>query len=43
MKIWDTRLAKNLGEEFESLWTWGEELDLKKSAKEQKSRGFGNG
>ena len=30
VKIWDTGLAKNLGEEFELLWNSGEKLDLEK-------------
>jgi hypothetical protein len=43
VKIWDAGLAKNLGEEFESLWNWGEELDLEKFAKERDSRSSRNG
>ena len=30
VKIWDTGLAKSLGEEYDSLWTLGEQLDLEK-------------
>lgn len=35
VKIWDAGLAKNLGEEFDSLWSYGEQLDLEKFAKER--------
>jgi HTH-type transcriptional regulator, sugar sensing transcriptional regulator len=43
VKIWDAGLAKNLGEEFDSLWNWGEELDLEKFARERELRGSRNG
>ena len=43
VKIRDAGLAKNLGEEFDSLWNWGEELDLEKFAKERELRGSRNG
>jgi HTH-type transcriptional regulator, sugar sensing transcriptional regulator len=35
VKILDTGLAKSLGEEFDSLWNWGEQLDFEKFAKER--------
>lgn len=38
VKIWDPGLAKNLGEEFDSLWNWGEQLDFEKFANERESR-----
>jgi sugar-specific transcriptional regulator TrmB len=38
VKIWDAGLAKNLGEEFDSLWNWGEALDLEKLARERELR-----
>jgi sugar-specific transcriptional regulator TrmB len=43
VKIWDAGLAKNLGEEFDSLWNWGEQLDLEKFAEERVLRGSRNG
>jgi len=43
VKIWDAGLAKNLGEEFDSLWNWGEELDLEKFSRERELRGSRNG
>lgn len=43
VKIWDTGLAKNLGEEFDSLWNWGEQLDLEKLSEEKAFRGSGMG
>jgi HTH-type transcriptional regulator, sugar sensing transcriptional regulator len=42
VKIWDAGLAKNLGEELDSLWNWGEQLDLEKLAEEREVRGSGN-
>ena len=35
VKIWDTGLAKSLGEEYDSLWSRGEQLDLEKFTKER--------
>ena len=43
VKIWDAGLAKNLGEEFDSLWNWGEEFDLEKLARERELRDPRNG
>ncbi|MDQ1254111.1 MAG: HTH-type transcriptional regulator, sugar sensing transcriptional regulator [Euryarchaeota archaeon] len=43
VKIWDAGLAKNLGEEFDSLWNWGEQLDLEKFKEEKAFRGSGMG
>jgi len=43
VKIWDAGLAKNLSEEFESLWNCGEKLDLEKFVKEREFRSFRNG
>jgi HTH-type transcriptional regulator, sugar sensing transcriptional regulator len=43
VKIWDAGLAKNLGEEFDSLWNWGEQLDLEKFAEERELCSSGNG
>jgi sugar-specific transcriptional regulator TrmB len=35
LKIYDTGLAKSLGEEYDSLWSRGEQLDLEKVIKER--------
>lgn len=43
VKIYDAGLAKNLGEEFDSLWNWGEQLDLEKFAEERDLQGSGMG
>jgi sugar-specific transcriptional regulator TrmB len=43
VKIWDAGLAKNLGEEFDSLWNWGEQLDLEKFKEEKAFLGSGMG
>lgn len=35
VKIWDKGLAKSLGEEYDSLWSRGDQLDLEKFTKER--------